>query len=465
MCHQSYTNVQFFQVRCSTSQLADSDSQLKSSRGRFASGCINCEHQVSPNKNRKQDFAGITTDLLTWETRNMGFLSGSTSFERFRVTEDPTGTFGDDHLALLAKHQIGASASNLYEQPEFGFVAGAHIFDTEFDFEKNVIGDAMHFGIRVDSAQIPGPIKKAWMTMELTGIMNENQGKRPSKAQREEAKEAVEARCVAAASEGNFKRMSETSVLWDAATDTLLLGSVSEKANEACLGLLNKAFGLEFQRMTSGWLADEFAAGHERTSALFEMAPENFLPSEGGANVVWWNGMNDNYDYLGNEFLLWLWQLWASGVDTLALSDGSEVSGMFARSLSLDCPDGEHGKETISSDSPAQLPEAIMAVRMGKLPRKSGLTLVRNDQQFDFTLQAETFAINSARISQLGDESLDSRDRLARIDSIRQLVETLDLLYEIFLEKRIGKNWSREVKQITSWLQTESLPAKRRTAA
>jgi hypothetical protein len=212
-------------------------------------------------------------------------------------------------------------------------------------------------------------------------------------------------------------------------------------------------------------LADEFAAGHERASALFEMAPANFSPNDGGASVVWWNGMNDNYDYLGNEFLLWLWQLWDSGTDALELSDGSQVSGMFARSLSLDCPHGEHGKETISSDSPVQLPEAIMAVQMGKLPRKSGLTLVRNDQQFDFTLQAETFAINSGRISQLGDESLDSRDRLARIESIRQMVETLDLLYEVFCQKRIGKGWAREVKQITSWLQNEAGPVKRRTAA
>ena len=395
----------------------------------------------------------------------MGFLSGSASFERFRVTEDPTGDFGDDHLAILAKHQIGTSSSNLYEQPEFGFVAGGHIFDTDFDFEKNIVGEAMHFGIRMDSVQIPGPIKKAWMTMELAGIMHENQGKRPSKSQREEAKEAVEARCVAAAKEGSFKRMSETSVLWDAATDTLFVGSVSEKANEACLGLMNKAFGLEFQRVTSGYLADEFAADHERASALYEMAPTNFLANEAGANVVWWNGMNDNYDYLGNEFLLWLWRLWDSGVDTLELSDGSEVSGMFARSLSLDCPHGEHGKETISSESPVKLPEAVMAIRMGKLPRKSGLTLIRDELQFDFTLQAETFAINAGRISQLGDETLDSRDRLARLDSIRNGVQTLDLLYEAFCKLRIDKAWSREQKKITQWLQIEELPVQRRTAA
>jgi hypothetical protein len=228
---------------------------------------------------------------------------------------------------------------------------------------------------------------------------------------------------------------------------------------------MNKAFGLEFQRVTSGSLAEEFASSHDRLDSLYQIGPTAFLPDEGGANVVWWNGMNDNYDYLGNEFLLWLWQLWDSGVDTLELSDSTELSGMFARSLALDCPLGEHGKESISSDCPVQLPEATLAVRMGKLPRKAGLTLIRADQQFDFTLQAETFAINSGRISQLGDESLDSRDRLARIESLRQMTESLDLLFEVFCEKRIGKAWPRESKMLTEWLQTEGVPAKRRTAA
>jgi hypothetical protein len=98
---------------------------------------------------------------------------------------------------------------------------------------KNIVGDAMLFGIRVDSVQIPGPIKKAWMTMELAGIMHDNQGSRPSKSQREEAKQAVEARCEAAAENGSYTRMNETSVLWDAATETLYVGSVSEQTRRA----------------------------------------------------------------------------------------------------------------------------------------------------------------------------------------------------------------------------------------
>ena len=151
----------------------------------------------------------------------MGFLSGSVTFQRYRVTEDPTGGFGESHLETLKKHVIGKSPGNIYENPDVGFSGGAHLLDTEFNFEKNIIGEAMHFGVRIDSCQIPSPIKRAWMHQELASFLNENPGGKASKAQRNEAKEAVEDRCAQEAEKGNFKKLAEVSVLWDAVSDTI----------------------------------------------------------------------------------------------------------------------------------------------------------------------------------------------------------------------------------------------------
>lgn len=385
----------------------------------------------------------------------MGFLSGSTTFDRFRVTEDPTGAFGEEHLKILSNNKIKPSKANLYETPNVGFTGGRHLFDTDFDHAKNVIGDALHFGIRFDSCQIPGPIKQAWMQMELAGLLKDNPGSSPSKVQREEAKEAVEARCADEAAKGNFIRMSVVSVLWDAMTETIYLGSTSEKTNEACLDFLTARFGLEFQRVTSGTLAAELATSEKMTAGLFNASPSLFLPDSTG-NVIWWNGMGENFDFLGNEFLLWLWWHWETLGDTLQLSDGSEVSGMFARSLGLDCPMGENGKESISSESPVALPEARMAIRMGKLPRKAGLRLVRDDEQFDLTLKAESFSIGSAKITQIGDD-VPTRELLDRIESIRQLSETMDLLYEVFCQLRLSNKWDGTLAKISEWLQAETV--------
>jgi len=387
----------------------------------------------------------------------MGFLAGSTTFSRYRISNDQTGEFGDDHLATLAEYVIDSKNADLSESPAMGFVGGSHLFDTQFSAEKNIIGEALHFGIRTDSVAVPGPIKNAWMKIELAGIMGDNLGGRPSKAQREEAKDAVDARIVAEGKKGNYLRYSETSVLWDAATETMFLSSNSEKANDACLELITRAFGLEFTRVTSGQLAVEYADEAGLNAELNAIQPTLFLPELETGEIVWWNGMTDNYDYLGNEFLLWLWWQWDTGNDTIKLSDDSEVTGMFARSLSLDCPRAEHGKESISSESPVALPEAGLAIRMGKLPRKAGLMLIRNGEQYDLTLQAETFGVGAGRISNPGGvTSGEPKELTDRIESIRQMTDTLDFLFEAFCAKRIGKAWKSESNQLTAWLQNET---------
>ena len=152
----------------------------------------------------------------------MGFLSGSATFSRFRISDDPTGVFGEEHLELLSKNKIDSTGRNLHEQPCTGFLGGAHILDTQFDFEKNIIGEVMHFAVRIDSCQIPGPIKRAWTQIELSGVMQDNPGGRPSKSQRDEAKEAVEARCADESKKGNFKKMTVVPVLWDSVFAPLL---------------------------------------------------------------------------------------------------------------------------------------------------------------------------------------------------------------------------------------------------
>ncbi len=384
----------------------------------------------------------------------MGFLSGSVTFERFRITEDPTGEFGEEHLEILKKHRINSSKSNLFDSPAIGFSGGAHLLDTQFDYEKNILGEALHFGIRCDTCQIPGPIKKAWMQIELSGMMKDNPGGRPTKSQREEAKQAVDDLCEQQAEKGNYLRMNQTPVLWDAETETVYLGGTSEKANDACLSLLNSAFGLAFTRVTSGSLALELSESEDEKAGIYGATPSTFIADRDNS-VVWWNGMKDNYDFLGNEFLLWLWWQTETKSDVFDLADETEVASMFARSLALDCPLGESGKESISSDSPVALPESRLAIRMGKLPRKAGLTLIREGEQYDLTLKAESLTINGARISQIG-EDVQRRDVLDRIESIRQMSETVDMLFGVFCESRLSKSWNKSLMQMTDWLQAEN---------
>ena len=69
----------------------------------------------------------------------MAFLSGSVSFERFRVTGKTPKQFGDDQIEILQKHAIGKIQTASEENIHVGFLGGSHLLDTEFDLEKNIV--------------------------------------------------------------------------------------------------------------------------------------------------------------------------------------------------------------------------------------------------------------------------------------------------------------------------------------
>ena len=65
---------------------------------------------------------------------------------------------------------------------------------SNFSLEKNVIGEALHCAVRIDTHQVPAAVRKAWLQIELAALTADNPGSRPTKVQRQEANEAVEAR-------------------------------------------------------------------------------------------------------------------------------------------------------------------------------------------------------------------------------------------------------------------------------
>ncbi len=382
----------------------------------------------------------------------MGFLSGSMSFECFRINGTQPRRFGPEQIEILEQYAISKTESFSSEQTRVGFLAGDHLLDHDFDLEKNVFGDALHFAVRIDTNQVPAAIRRAWLQIELALSIADSPGRRPTKVQRQQAKEAVEARCDEAAGSGQFLRMQQFPILWDAQNSLLYFGGSSAAAIEACSDLMIRAFELDLSRLTAGNLALEWAKKARQRAALNAIVLCNFHASGGGANVVWWNGEKDNYDFLGNDFLLWLWWRWETQGDTISLPDGSDVTGMFARTLALECPQGESGKGTITAEDPTQLPEAAQAIRSGKLPRKAGLILVRHGVQYELMLQAESFAVGSAKIQV--DEEAEGRGIMEdRIENLRVMKETLDLLLQAFCARRVGKEWAGDLKQMRSWLK------------
>lgn len=383
----------------------------------------------------------------------MGFLTGRVTCTRFHVTGRSPRTFGPEHLEHLATHAIGKQRAVSGDGVEVGWTAGDHILDTHFDLAKNIINDTLQFALRVDTQKVPADLLRAYTQVELEGLAANNPSGHPSARQKREARIAARERLEEEARDGRFLRRKAYPVLWDARSGDLLFGATGLTVTDRLHTLFQQTFRSGFELLGAGRQAFLQAEARQQTRGVDDAAPALFVPGVKTATVAWAPDETSR-DFLGNEFLLWLWYVLDSESDTLVLADKSEVTLMLARSLVLECPRGQTGRQSLTSDGPARLPEARRAAQAGKLPRKAGLTLVRHDRQYELTLHAETLAVSGAKLP--APEADEERARLEeRIDLLRHMLETLDLLYDAFTQRRLGEGWPKELLRVQRWLQRE----------
>jgi len=380
----------------------------------------------------------------------MGFFSGRVTCTRFRVLGHSPGMFGPQHLERLEALAVGKQRMMAADGVEVGWAAGDHILDTRFDLAKNLINDALHFAVRIDQHKLPADLLRAYAQVELEALAAKNPSGLPSGRQKREARQNARDRLEDEAKDGRFLKRKMVPLLWDAGSNELLVGTSGITAIDRLHTLFQQTFGQSFEPLTSGRQAFLLAEARQQTRGVDDADPSPFVPGLTTTQVAWTPDENSR-DYLGNEFLLWLWFMLDAESDTLTLSDGSQAAVMLTRTLLLECPRAQTGKETITSDGPTRLPEARRAIQAGKLPRKVGMIVVRQDQQYEFTFQGETLAVSGARLP--ATEAIEERARLEeRVTQLRHLLETLDLLYDTFCRLRTTDAWPKELARVQKWL-------------
>lgn len=401
----------------------------------------------------QRDAGGNVVGELTHTKREtpVGFLKGRVTFQRFRVGGPAPRLFDQTHLDALADRAAGRQRIASADGVEVGWTASDHVLDTDFHLEKNVVNDTLHFDLRVDADKLPADLLKAYTAVELKALAANNPSGLPSARQKREAKEAARARLEDEAKDGRFRTRKCYPVMWDRTTGEVLFGATSYTQVDRLCSLFEQTFQVKLECVTAGRRAYHLAELRGRTRQVDDSGPSAFVPGTTPADVAW-IADESSRDFLGNEFLLWLWYVTDAETDTIALPDGSEVVVMIARQLAVECPRGQTGADTFAHEGPTRLPEARRAIQSGKLPRKCGLTLVRHDRQYEFTLHAESLAVGAAKLP-AQEDATDRRALLdGRVDQVRRLDETADFLYAAFLARRLGPGWADELAAVQRWL-------------
>ena len=312
----------------------------------------------------------------------MGFFNGRLTFLRFQVDGPNPRLFTDEHLSRLEEFQAGRQKIASADGVDIGWAAGEHVLDVDFQPAKNIINDMLVFDLRIDVDKLPNDLLKAYYSVELKALGSQNVSGLPSTKQKREAKEAARDRLETEAKDGRFKRRKCVPVVWDTLSNEVLFGATSLSHVDRLVSLFQQTFGYGLEPITAGKRAFQLAELNKRSRTVDDSSPSAFIPGESAEDIAW-IADDSSRDFLGNEFLLWLWYVTDTISDTVKLADDSEATFMLARTLTLECPRGETGHETITHEGPTRLPEAKRAVQSGKLPRKVGLTLVRHSEQFE----------------------------------------------------------------------------------
>jgi hypothetical protein len=385
----------------------------------------------------------------------MSFASGTISFRRFAVVGEQTESIDQALLDKLSEHALRPGVGGGTEEIEYGWSGGRHVLDGTFSFENNVFSEAVHFALRVDVNKVPGELKKAYTLMEEDALAAGNPSGFISKLQKRDAKDSVRQKIDDELRSGKFRRSRLLLVLWDVPGRTLYC-TASGKQLEMLMELFERTFNLSLHPLSAGALGLRLLEPRGRRRDYEDLRPTRFVYGPAGESehpeYPWVLKGAEPKDFLGNEFLLWLWHEAERSNGTVKTESSGAVSLLIDKSLDLDCAYGQTGRDTLRGDGPARMPEARDAIRVGKLPRRAGIVLDASNQQFAFTFNPETFACNATRLPEVEDAQTPRVLFEERIALLREFARILDDLFAAFLKVRAGSAWEGQAGEVRRWI-------------
>lgn len=417
----------------------------------------------------------------------MSFYSGPAGFARFRVKSNDLipGIAEPWMVEKLEENRFEERLVTSPDDAEVGWVAGDHLLDMRFSFEKNCYMDMVVASMRVDTHPVPGELRRAWKALSEQSIRQQqtrDSDEVPanlSRAQRAEAADLADQQMREELATGRFRRSKVVPVLWDLRRGWVLINHTGAQMGKSLQQLFLQTFDLELVPLTAGERAAEMllAAGKRREHedarpAAFAPKPETSSSEDDGRDPrvapVSWAYPIEQKDFLGNEWLLWLWYMaqQSEGLATVNLESGrrQELELALWQAIDLECAWGVGGKLSMKSDSAAIAAESLLGLAKAKLPRKAGLMLADADDErvrFELTLQADRFQVTGAKLPPAEDASSEREQLENRLNALRDLCERLDGLLDAYLSLRFSPAWEGTRTKITRWIAS---PGKRAAA-
>ncbi len=162
-----------------------------------------------------------------------------------------------------------------------------------------------------------------------------------------------------------------------------------------------------------------------------------------------------NTEFLGQEFLLWLWYRSETQEGIFPLEDGGRAELWFDGRMTLESEGGGVRESITCSGNQPEMREARFALTAGKQITQAGLKLTAGENEWSFQMDSTWMNFKSLKTPPVMQDRKEDPEGLfyEKVYLLEQPVAVMDVLFRRFIELRLSPQWeSEELPALNRWV-------------
>jgi len=163
------------------------------------------------------------------------------------------------------------------------------------------------------------------------------------------------------------------------------------------------------------------------------------------------------YQFLGEEFLTWLWYLIENEPERLPRIDKQLSALEIGRRMVLvNRRNGDNDETVTIKGENADMDEGLLALKKGGMVAEMHLIYRSGDNEWQFTLKGESLNISALKVPETG--KIETADEIEgavveKIYLFGQIVKLVNALFQHFVKLRLDTKWATQViPAIRKWI-------------
>ncbi len=356
----------------------------------------------------------------------MSFTQGPVNVTMLKLSQK----LPENYLELFAAY-AAAPLDQLKNDPEFGWTSGRHLMETKIDDQTAICGGHLYLNLRKAERKIPTVLMKTLCQREEQIYMTANETEFvPAKIKREIKLDIIDK---------HLMKMTPTLTgipfVVDLASNMMYAGTTSQSQLDDLVCFFFKTTNVEPIHINIGTLCEDLGI------------QEADLPS-----VQFSDKKSDDLTP-ARDFLCWLWYYNEKFGGRVSHDQFGDFDLLVEGPLSFAAADEARGSDEVAikkGGCPMRSAETKAALIVGKKLKKAKLTIVRGEDIWTCTFDADKVVFSSLKLPEGQEMENHTRfaERIQNLDIFRQAIQAY---FTEFVNTVRSSNWLETEKNLQTW--------------